>query len=462
MSNSQIPKEPKKFTSNIVTNFYNDHYKRLENRNGPQIKFKNCPKNEDGKLIIDLTKYEALTQLNADFDEKKDINNVYDLNLHACLNLCDKLDIDTNSRSKKDKDIYTNFLEEHIVPQLWTEKINEYNVNDYYNAVLSLFECTDRLKIKLFNNIFPHGIHNPEKEKKGVNIVYLQHISKYHDFVLEKLIIDGKTEPEIIMLVQREFAREFANGNDQLLHPKIAKTIIDDESKSNKKSFDYKWISQLQKIASITKKGVSYESNLMDSDNIKEITELVRELLVVKSFLTNIKRGTDDEPNVKLSDAYSKYKRTLESVNEFYNDHKQISNDFPDFMVFFMESAKFLRDELEYKQPMKYIMDELKQKTDFKMNKNLIKKLTEIFTKDFSDEEIKSIVNVDCKLLPTKVYDFADTEIYFKLGKYCLATLNKKLRLGVGIAIVKYINDELDKLILKNIKKKNIIIHFKV
>jgi len=81
-----------------------------------------------------------------------------------------------------------------------------------FTQMIKIFCTSDKMKIKLFNLIFPHGIHEKsmgkiESEIKGVDKIYVQKIGVHFESVLEA-ICKLKSESEIINLVKSLVAEQ--------------------------------------------------------------------------------------------------------------------------------------------------------------------------------------------------------------------------------------------------------------
>jgi len=407
--------------------------------------------------VIDIANYEAIKQFEKDFETKqltgndasetvKDIidNDIYDLTLYSCLKQCEKLDISVESRTKKNKEVYSTFLKDKMLHQLWNSSPKNYTIRDYIRVVQSMFDyndkkTNDKLRIKLFNNLFPHGVHDNEKPANNVNVIYLQHISSFHDYIIE----------------------EFLNKAD---HKKIYSKIV------------YEYKDTLKYTTAELRKLIEKFLDGEDTSTDKKVSIVLRELRIARTFIEKqLVKGSDYLKRTKIIDdnvedfdvyptlrnAYSKFKQLYSEVKDFYDDHMDVPENYTEFLVYLMKAAFFLRDKLNYKESLKTLISELKNRTDFKINKNVSKKLGEMMKSEFNETNIRAAID-EKEMLPTRIYDYSDTEIYDKVGRYCTVPLSTKLRFGVGIAIIAYINREIEKLLLTNGKKKQLFIYIKV
>ena len=313
--------EDKKFSPTIITNFLNNHYRNLaaHNPKAQLLVFKNYPTESKStsslanKAVIDLYNYQGLIDLIETFklmaneDYTKIIERVFDLKLHTCLDIADKYK--TNDKKK------LNVFQEFVIPQLeFGEKQNS-SIQDYIDAINAFFENESKIKTKIYNSVFPHDTHHPDEAPKGVNVIYLQHISKFHDEVLDMVINQDMKDLDILIEIQKLYSKnyKFDNGSitpeereraiTQMLNPKVAETVLDPPTVKDKKGnevVDPKWVEKLHvcEINRKTKKFVETDDTLSKEEQ-KNVKELVRELTIVKSFIKIIRGGANARKIIK-------------------------------------------------------------------------------------------------------------------------------------------------------------------
>jgi len=298
----------KPFSPTIITNFLNNHYK---NEGGEQhLTFKNYPsdkskmtKTDNTKPVINLNDYFGLQVFIDQFKEMKDSNYTElidqfaaDLKLRACLDIANKYTL--NNRDKM------NVFEEYVIPQLGFGKTRDISIVDYINAIQSIFDDDTKIKTKLYNSIFPHADHDLKKYPRGVNLIYLQHISKFHDEILDMLITQKMDDQAILSSVQERFTKQCLGSSKltmeekkratlQMLNPLIVERVMKPPmiEVNHKQVVDQKWIDTLTVYEN--KKGdyTVTEAVLTKLEKTK-IKELVRELSIAKSFIKII-RGAE-------------------------------------------------------------------------------------------------------------------------------------------------------------------------
>lgn len=613
-------KVEKKFTPNTITNFYNDRFTTVEMENKAQIVFKNMTEKEiekekskkestskgREKIVIDISSYEPLINFKEIFEEKFEEfnttltedkiieniieNDINDFTVQSILSQCNKLDIESSSRSKRNKEIYHNFLTKKVIPQLWNKSMKNYTIIDYFKIIHSMFDYTDektlnKLKIKIFNTVFPLGVREG-KERKGVNIIYLQRINKYHDLILKEMIKNKKDFPAILKVIQNDYINNMET-KDKLTKKQLeimkCNEIIEEIMTKNSK-YDKKATEDLTKGFVADKIG-STKLTKDDVECSKKIADMMKELYSAKAFMVSVKNGeesskdivfpstykhyeamvmkmiednedeetimkvvqdeyikeftkenrltqeqrefmesedilikiieenskfdktaierwtkklmageqklTEEEiefskkiaemmkvmyalntfvtstrniTNVNLDVAYEQYNEIFEKIKEFYDEIQSIEETYADFFVYFMKAAKFLKDVLKQDQAFKVLLKELKDQTGFRLNKIITKELSNLMNKEIDEEVIKDIIGDKTMedFQPSKTYSIDDTEIYSQLGRYCSNELSKKYRIGVGVIMFKFINDELEKIMVQHGKKKSINVFIKV
>lgn len=367
-----VETEDKKYSSTIITNFLNNHYRNALFKDSPKqnITFKNYPKdaNINNKFVIDLYKYQGLLdfietyKLMLNEDYSKIIERVFDLKLRACLDIADKYK--TNDKNK------LNVFQEFIIPQLDFHEKREVSIHDFINAVSSFFENEDKLKTKIYNTVFPHATHKEDELPKGVNVIYLQHISKFHDDVLDMIINKNMNEEMILRKCQELYSVQYKFPDNktvspeerkrvisQILHPEIVKNILNPTTyvdENGKQAVVHNWINKLNICAFNKKKNTLEVTNeRLNKDEKKIVRDLVRELTIVKSFIKIVRGGVNARKIIKeevtevdsngnlvtiekeksvpveadLKVCLEQYHKTYNEIRDFYEKWKNIIRD---------------------------------------------------------------------------------------------------------------------------------------
>lgn len=521
---------PKQFSSTVIVNFLNNYYRNvaMKNRNDKSfqsINFKTFNEKKANKQLpftIDLADYEGLGAFVEtcrkwhDKNFKDVIEATFDMRLRGCLDV---------AKIYKTNDPKLQNAFEFVIEQLGFNKSSMMSIDDYINGVSSFFENKDKLKTKIFNSTFPHDSHDPELDPSGVNVIYLQHVSIFHDEVLDLLINKHLSETNILSEVQKLFAKRFVEQNrvadsepdeqatfqrlvQQLMNGKIIDIVLNPPATETKKReiIDPKWLEDLRVIEKRGKKLAETDEKLT-VDEKKAVKALLRELFIVKSFIKIVQGGQnarelvlgDDgklilegeverkgkkiqvhktKPvDVDLSECLNNYKSTYDLVTKFYDDwRKQIerSRAFDErgkyelFLRYFVSAVQFVRDELGYQQPLKNFINDIKKDVSLKFNKTLRVELEKLInTKGaVKPEEIEALAEKHfanwAYINSPKTYDPSDMNIYGKIGKYCAVPIRKEYRIAVGIAIVAFIQEQIKLLATRYNKKKDLQIFIRV
>lgn len=522
--------EEKQFSSTIITNFLNNYYRNSAMKNTEQqsLNFKVYPVEKASKIsnqyVVDLYNYQGLLDFIAIYKEaqKQDkniefvIERTFDMRLRACLDSARVFK--TNDKTK------INVFQEFVIPQLGFDTNNFMNIVDYINGVSSYFTNEAKLKTKIYNLIFPHDSHNQDKDPVGVNVIYLQHVSKYHDEVLDMVINKEWDDSAILEECQKRYAKESTLSNEikfQLMNPKIAATVLNPPmitDKRGKEVVDSKWIETLNAVQPGKRKGQVQDSDRkLTSDEKKAVRNLVRELMIVKSFIKIVQGGknarkvdVDDDGNKVVVPLNPDLKQCLAEYNEVYGktvafyqywqrtieaELKRIQQDkdkvklesdeveedkletlvqnneqklqYQLFLRYFIETVRFIRTELHNQQAFKSFINDVKKDIIFKFNKNLRSKLETLVNQEekVSDEQIEELANGNFKewmfINSPKTYDPNDLTVYSKIGKFCQLDIRKEYRVAIGIAIVAYIQNQIQLIQAANRKKKEIQLYIK-
>lgn len=521
------PKTVAKFSTTVITNFLNNHYRNIDTSR-QSITFKNYPVNKsvtDNKPTIDLALYEGVNtftkmlrdELSVGTPISDIISRVFDLRLRACLDIAD------NYKQPKDNTAdLPNVWRDFVIPQLEYGDRKPITIKSFIEAIDEFFLNDDKLKTKIFNTTFPHATHNPQQLPHGINIVYLQHVSRFHDDILQMYIRDGITDMKAILknvlqsIVKNvDFAkyRLDESARLQLANSLILERVINPimtTDRRGQQSIDYHWINDLTFIDT---KGKSTGEPL-DRRIRNCIRDCIRELMIAKSFVKIVESCKDAKTivgdgegdytvtdkdgkvwNIKQVEVdyakwYDEYVRRYEVTCQFFEDAKttidraiddldrklangQIDEDEHErklyglFLRYFVDAVRFAKIELKYAAPMKTFVNNLKRGVTFKFPKQLrcdIKKIID-GEEDVNDDDIDRLAreyHKDWKHINSpKTYDANEVDIYGKIGRYCQAPLRKDHRIAVGVAIISYIQDQIRLIRAEHPKKKDIQIYIR-
>lgn len=529
------------FTPTTITNFFNNYYRSMSaaedydfkknyitqnksNKTPEQflthITFKNYTQKtgqKQAKNVIDLSEYDGLKRfvkiynecINENKQSKKDdefddgvpmeriINLTFDQRLHTFLNVVSEYGFNgkLNSDSTDDKTAKTDakVFANYIIPQLGFIPRSEVSVRTCVDAINTFFENEEKIKTKIYNSEFPHSLHDKSGDAKGVNVVYLQHISKrYHDDILKMIIQGDMSNEDVILAIQRRFKNDFDFKDvksdskmdklnriaerqaikAQLLHPEVRRHVLESDN-------DDKWIDSLRAFMfdeddeDETKVVEDASKRLLTPTEKSAVKKLVSELRIVMSFIKIIRAGKEANPSTNLRQCLKSYTNILNETRLFYEAHKDVKSEtFEDFLKYFVETVKFLMSKFGYKKtgtktPLKSFIADLKGTLQFRFNKKLRTAIEGLIDKEkVTDSDVKAIVD-EFKdefgyITSPKTYDINELNVYSKIGKYVKLELPKDFRVAVGVAIVSYIQEKVNLIRAFNAKKRDVVIYIKV
>lgn len=493
----KVQKPGKIFNSSSIIHYLNSNFQNSDYCKN--ITFKSVlpdKKLSEKSHVIDISKYEGFSDFEEIYNEvfssnneknlsqqdkwKKFISYIIDFRLRGIMDIFNKYDV-----KKVDTDNGVNTLNEFILPKLHLPNENITTLQDYYNIIDNMFTNDSKLKIKVFNNTFPHGRHdgksikelknnNENYQNPGINKIYLQHLSKYHDELLEKYI-NGETSLEnILMFTSSEYirdlharlAKEKYNKKDgtiilnSLKNPKIIKSVINSENNSK----------NIQLSELFEYDGKQETENKLNSREKTEIRLLYRELNIVKSFYKILESGKNYEnlSNEDFAKCYENYNNMLKEFKEFYEKNKQREQSELDFIEYFMETCFIISKNFKYetKTAIKMFIKDLQGNKLFKFSSQFKKLLVEQYnvyaeTEKFDSkvfENVEGLINVRKPEIDNIYNTFSKIGSFINSGK----TMNvpKNIRVSIGIAIVDYILQYVN--IISTLTKKNdIVIYIK-
>lgn len=395
-----------------------------------------------------------------------------------------------------------NAFKKHVIPYLGLGfPKQQQTIAEYFKVINDFFSDDDRLRLRCFNLSFPHSVrpsHKGDGEAKGTNLVYLQHISKYHDQVLQNFV-DGIDDATILGSIQNEFAnsvprpslkvrRENKQGFDDV--------PLDDASferlKVQLRNADIltnfltppnaNWV----KALTVIKPGKGGKGQVNTDEPLKpyeraSIKGLLRELHIVYSFLKLVRAAFESNPDRNVADCFEQYNAHLDDIKGFYKQHKPKSQNYNTFVKYLVESVNFCKDKFGYRlngvvkgkngQPDKQVLKsaisafavEIKSGLSFKFNKKIREGLDDLVSgaKPLNDDNVIAVANIMqaewSNLTSAYAVDVSDLDFYSKLGKIVPAAIGKQHKIAVGIAMIQYIFDQIRLIQAKNIGRKGCI-----
>ena len=137
---------------------------------------------ENVKQIADM--FESCENVKPEFKLNTVFPNIKDYKIRGILSLSQQYQFDDSN--------IQDFLNYHV-------KVKSQPTLEEYSRNIISYLKDDKIKIKIFNSVFPHGIHAKsigKDELKGVDKIYLQKIGSCFEQVLDQ-IVKGKDSPTV-------------------------------------------------------------------------------------------------------------------------------------------------------------------------------------------------------------------------------------------------------------------------
>ena len=466
------PKQPKTETQKQTFNLKS--MIRFLNSCYDEFNFKDIdPKKEEKKTSfkIDLTQYKAIEEFKKVLGEyekeeqEKDTKakesekwneitkSIFDFKLRGIMTLFNDFKLMKKDEATKEND--TRLFMDYIIPQLHFNEPEDFEVSQVRDNMAE-FLTSDRIKFKLYNNMFPHPTIPPKegKTESRLNKVYLQNISKYHDKYLEMLYSGSVSSADELY----EYACE------QIAYRSTVGTTKD---RLLNLSFDGK-----HKLTKEERKFESDERLARQEHHIAQRYYKCYAEAIVQELITK-------------KEATKRYNEYMEKVQEYRDHAKDIMKDkttkLNKFIDLFVSEFKTLNEDLKYNNSVKnYIHDihaeniltftpQFKQiltkiingekiELTFTQNKRFIAKIMRKDAKTGKQKE-KEVNELVIRERRHTFENMRDT--LAKIGLIAGDNINKNVRIAIGVSIVDYIYTEARRITERSkLPKKSIYLKF--
>lgn len=512
IAGSKVLKIPVQKTKEAaLVNFLNSIYKTMD---GPKTTFEahdlELHKREEkakksGKPaaaleeVIDLSNYIGLGELrdrlnaNPELPMTQIIENTFDLRLRSALDIADKYNL-TNPKF--------NVLVNELVPQLGIPEA-DVNINTYINGITDYLNDTDHFRLKMYNKYFPHSLRNPGDVNNRLNVIYLQRGGKHQDKVLE-LIGAGKSERDILLELQKSYPSGYKFDKEptperkkicqiQLGNPKLVDHILGMTSAS-----DTKFINDLHQI---TLQGTE-SAELVTPEMKKNIRELIKDLWNVRSMYKVITDAMNDNKDVPYAECLKNYNAAVKHLVGYAQEKTSwvaqefnkiqsyietqtaagvaedlINNDsckmaYELFIRYFVDACRVVSEALDFytekpESGINAFLAEVRKFASYRLPRNLKQLLITITAQGstVTEEIIVKIVDehyLDWEFINTvRSLDPYSEDIYAKVGKLLGVSIDKSFRIAVGVAILSWVQQNIEVIRAANGKKKSVEIYIK-
>lgn len=458
-------KTKKEFRPNMLVQFFNDLYASSVVQDNMNVIFKVLTDriNKSKANIINVLRYPGLEEFIKRYEEKsetKDIENIinrlFDFDLRSCLDILHKYDMkdDTEFVILKQIMVNTNLPE-----------FKKLTANELFETINKYFE-EQMYQTKLINSIFPHGRNDGKTEEElneeehrvsnGVQQYYIQHVPRYIMDVL-KLYVNGESIETIKTKIHNVYISEYDKELKQILSKK---EVIN--AKRLKEVIDIYKISSNDDVETKQKKKMYRQ----------EISEYIKEFSNITRLFENLEKGRlyKSFERKDMNIYVKKYIDAVDRINNFFETviNKFDCNSYKDFVKYFVLSYQLFAEIFqkdgstkEHRQTFyKHFTKIIDTRKVFRFNDQFRKDLIEYGEKVLEKHPNEYLVFDNMEQFDyQKLYRFL-----MRLGKNCANSLSNNrisgiVYVGIGIVIIKYVQQEIAKTIFANTKRKELRIY---
>lgn len=415
--------------SQSILNYFNN----VMQFDGNCVRFEAYSDKLDKKNVIcvDFTKYSEVEKIATFFNELTEMKN--EMKLHLVIPKVTNYKI-RGILSIAEDTLFTDSNISEYVDYLFKSK--EVPTLDKFNENLCEYFKSDKLKIRVFNKCFPHGIHERSKDKaelKGVDKVYLQKIGGAFDTALESICKTLKVED----------ALESVKSAVTEKHSSTLKTKADKSAfltAANQLSPKFREYIELDKLKELTDEQKADKKKLkqeIDSSRAKDwFYELAQEYQHTNKLFSVIECGMEFEKLDKkaIQATYKTYLDSLAKFKELAETTVASNAEFVEFSKKVMDIGDAVFGEGKGVSVLNEAQANIKQL--------LNKKDTDAFMKgeQLSDETVEHLFD--------STTEFSKIKAIQRLAPKTLPT-NVKIALGI------YISNEFYTAILREIANKH-------
>lgn len=227
---------------------------------------------------------------------------------------------------------------EHFL-EYGTKQKEQPSLEIFKKRLLDYF-ADDKMKIKVFNHVFPHGVHEASQKKtkediKGVDMIYLQKVGSSFEQALDA-ICKGKTEQEVYAAVKthvfNKIKETLPKGSSKTFGQTISSINVEEmielEHIQNPSEAQKDRKKQIKKAVD----GYKDEVKKWVSDVISELNLTQRLMSVINEGLTysNLERKT-------LASYYRKYLDIMAQMNDVKTHTIESNKDLIEFSKFVID-----------------------------------------------------------------------------------------------------------------------------
>jgi dihydroneopterin aldolase len=335
-------------------------------------------------------------------------------------------------------------------------------LESYKEAVLSFFsnDNLQKLKIKVFNNVFPHALFQTREEiankhlirtgkeykgnwKTGVNVIYLQRFSKFSEEVLSEYIAgNALNEAFVENIIRKCYLNQVSSQLAQL--PDDEKRVLTLRLVGNPDGADLGAPSKFEK---------------------KFIVELEKEIHLANNMVIVLEKGLKANPETDMKKCYDTYLEICEKINSFFEKEKTNiieKTTVAGFIKWYVVACQFCEDVFRNWSLVENVANRV---TPLAFRREPRKYIKSILEKPNS-EEITARFNEWLDSVKTvedifeEPYDFAKVNVFQHFADLFEAPLIAEHKARAGAAIVDYVREKVDELRKVGfVKQREIVIY---
>jgi flagellar biosynthesis regulator FlbT len=407
---------------------------------------------------------------------------------------------------------------DRAIKTLGLPKTHNYCIKDFINSINSYVNDVDKFKIRAFNKSFPLALHKEEEDSGHVNSKWQQHYIPHFDellsFIVEN-IDDADVRYKALSLAHNLYATEFEKKNQ---NPASFASVLQVKTFLTRFATPEELFNML-KAYTAHKKGVNDDVNeltikkdvkamqLMTKKNAKQfvldssktiggeklekdIFELIAMMRKCLGFINTVLEGkeyferkTGSDPD--YASYYARYQEFCAQHEEFVDTHADVPETIEGLIIYMVQAIVFFskfksesKDKITYITPKEFETGNVTFKIDVKLNKKLKEfytledeQIPDAVTKLLATDEFKNIVETQDlskvgAIAVIKDEASKNADIFAKIGQIANTikdvAINKNTRIALGLAIIKYILIETDRILaLESGKKSTTTIYIK-
>jgi hypothetical protein len=466
------------------------------------------------RIYLEAAKYNAAIKGNEEMEAITTdglVRGIYDPILRGYLSMAEVRFVERKTRAKKTDEEEPEEVSESVhltnaIESLHIPKARETSITDLVEAVDRVLDNENDFKIKAFNKVFPLGVHDPTKEPKLMNRMYLTKWLEHSDELLKYLVanidsVEAETLrinaiAEVHKLLAADYKAKHSSINDPVELMKVAqyntfmhrftadRTVIDmitafvppragakgGPNESTIKAEIKEW-----PVYTVTRTGynIAPTAGTIGSNELHEdIFELIKVLRKYLTFINTMIAGKEyfESKNITASyeEAYEKFLEHFEQYTLFREEHDGSSiEELDDFLVYMVQAIAFIR---KYRGAEPVSPSEFNSgNVMFKFALKLSKELKSVYTREVEEveDEVRKIIEKFDELTISMIADVSTVKdsdkdnatVFDRIGSVINNiedyNVDKNLRIAVGLYIVKSLIIEVERILAKESSKKS-------